>query len=88
MSTNLNFVDIAFDSALPERYVLELLEIYTEGLTVSELGRRIRTAADCRQSADAAHMAVDELLRSGRAVHMKSGPSRVIRLVAGVEVTA
>lgn len=86
MSENLAFVEIAFDHALPERYVRELLELYTAGLTVAELGRRIRTAADCRQAADAAHCALDDLIRSGAAEHVQVGPARIVRLV--VEVTA
>lgn len=84
MSENLAFVEIAFDHALPERYVRELLELYTAGLTVAELGRRIRTAADCRQAADAAHRALDSLIRSGTAEHVQVGPARVVRLVEGV----
>ncbi|UUE27513.1 hypothetical protein LRQ08_11945 [Rhodococcus qingshengii] len=85
MSENLAFVEIAFDHALPERYVRDLLTTYTAGLTVAELGRRIRTAADCRQAADSAHRALDDLIRSGAAEHVQVGPARIVRLVVEVK---
>lgn len=84
---DLSYPAMCFDRQLPHRWVRELLETYAAGLTVAELGRRIRSATDRdRWAAEALHRAVDDLLRSGVAEHVQIGRSRVVRLVAA-EVT-
>lgn len=81
----LTMATVQFDNAA-ELYVRDLLTTYAAGLTVAEIARRIRlAAAGDKWTQDAAHRALDALIRSGTAEHVKVGPTRIVRLVVEVK---